>query len=124
MTLGDDAGGGTYNEGRFTCRPDFVCVVMGATSDSSVLESPARMTSLSLPLPRLRFFGRLAPLVVLRERALATCFFGLDSVRFGEVTSVADATGCDCEAGGGMGTCPGASVGNGASGANDRWGDN
>lgn len=53
-------GGGTYNDGLFTCRPDVVCVAVGVTSDSSELESTARMiSSLSLSLPRLRFFGPL-----------------------------------------------------------------
>lgn len=60
-----DGAGGTYNEGRLTCRPDLVCVAVGVISDSwSELESPALITSpsSSSSSPRLRLLApRLTP---------------------------------------------------------------
>lgn len=65
LAAAGNEGGGTYKEGRLTCRPDFVWVAVGATSDSSLLESPARMTlSSSLSLLRRRFLF-LVPFVIL-----------------------------------------------------------
>jgi hypothetical protein len=59
---GDDifsSGKGAKNVGRFTCRPDFVCLAMGTMSseESSEPESPALISS-SLPRTRFRFLER------------------------------------------------------------------
>lgn len=104
-TVGD-ADGGTYREGRLTCRPDLVCVAVGATSDSSELESPARMTSSpSLSLPRRRFL-RLGPLVVLfRWRGPTAALLRLAD---GGESLAAGAIGWGCEGSGGSESCGGA----------------
>ena len=72
---GDEAGGGTYSDGRWTCRPDLVCVAIGVMSDSSELESPAlMMPSSSSSTPRLRLLGvRLAPFEAVCRALDALC---------------------------------------------------
>lgn len=109
-TVGD-ADGGTYNEGRLTCRPDLVCVAVGATSDSSELESPARMiSSPSLSLPRRRFL-RLVPLVVLLRWREPTA--ALLRLADGGESLAAGATGWGCGgSGGGSESCGGAGASN------------
>ena len=74
MAVGDTVGG-TYNEGRLICRPDLVCVADGAMSDSSELESPALITSLSLSWPRRRFLPLFAFVTDLRCRGTNGVFF-------------------------------------------------
>ena len=75
LVEGDETGGGAYNEGRWTCRPDLVCVAIGVMSDSSELESPAlMMPSSSSSTPRLRLLVvRLAPFVVVCRALDALC---------------------------------------------------
>src|SRR3981081_4236073 len=54
IAVGFGSGAGTYKLGRLTCRPDLVCVAIGAISDSSELESSALMFSSSLSAAHLR----------------------------------------------------------------------
>lgn len=96
LVTGGEATGGTYNDGRFTCRPDFVCVAVGVTSDSSELESPARMIPSSSSSPRRRFLiARLAPFVAGFPVRGATAFCCLVVV----VPGVPGVVICDCGCG-------------------------
>lgn len=103
------AGGGTYSDGRLTCRPDLVCVAVGVGSvSSSVLESAALITSspsLSLPRRRLVTFRRVLFGAVLRFRELGVGFGGLGDDPFVGVIVVAVAVAA---AGAGAGAAAGA----------------
>lgn len=94
LATGGEATGGTYNDGRFTCRPDLVCVAVGVTSDSSELESPARMISSSSSSPRRRFLVvRLAPFAAGFPVRGAAAFCCLVDV----VPGVPGVVTCDCD---------------------------
>lgn len=105
------AGGGTYSDGRLTCRPDFVCVAVAVgvgSVSSSVLESAALITSspsLSLPRRRLVTFCRVLFGAVLRFRELGVGFWGLGDDPFVGVIVVAVAVAA---AGAGAGAAAGA----------------
>ena len=105
LMVGGDTAGGTYNEGRLICRPDLVCVAVGAMSDSSELESPALITSLSLSWPRRRFLPRFPFVIDLRclgAIGAFCCFPGIAEVAIWVVGAVTCNCGSTCRDGG----CP------------------